>query len=165
MGAGTKSTLWGSGGIGYSSKTELWATPQDFFTQLDDEFHFDLDVCASPTNAKCSRYFTSADDGLAQDWQGRCWMNPPYGRTIGEWMNKAHASALSGATVVCLVPARTDTSWWHKYAMRASEIRLVCGRLKFGDCSAPAPFPNAVVVFRPPSEDESKGPAFSSLSR
>jgi phage N-6-adenine-methyltransferase len=145
----SKSSLWRSGGAGFASKTDNWATPQNFFDALDIEFRFELDVCASEGNAKCSRYFTTQDDGLSQSWSGRCFMNPPYGRVIGEWMKKAYLSSLEGATVVCLVPARTDTAWWHDWAMRASEIRLVRGRLKFGDGKAPAPFPSAVVVFRP----------------
>jgi phage N-6-adenine-methyltransferase len=131
----------------FSSRTDLWATPQDFFDRLNAEFRFTLDVCATPENAKCTRYFTRADDGLAQSWTGVCWMNPPYGREISAWMQKAYTSAQQGATVVCLVPARTDTAWWHDYAAKAAEIRFVRGRLKFGDSQNSAPFPSAVVVF------------------
>lgn len=130
-----------------SSATDLWATPQDFFDKLDDEFGFTLDVCASPENAKCDRYFTKADDGLTQEWTGVCWMNPPYGREIGHWMRKALESSATGATVVCLVPARTDTAWWHDCAMRG-EVRFIRGRLKFGGHTNSAPFPCAVVIFR-----------------
>lgn len=125
-----------------------WETPLDFFRQWDEKFHFDLDVCATPENAKCARYFTREDDGLAQDWTGHvCWMNPPYGRGIINWMRKAYESALGGAVVVCLVPARTDTTWWHEYAMRG-RIYFVRGRLKFGGSPNNAPFPSAVIVFR-----------------
>jgi len=131
-----------------SSATDLWATPQDFFDKLHAEFAFEVDVCASPENAKCERYFTKEDDGLAQDWFGSCWMNPPYGREIGKWMKKAKEAVEWGATtVVCLVPARTDTAWWHDYAM-AGEIRFIRGRLKFGGHKNSAPFPCAVVIFR-----------------
>ena len=131
-----------------SSNTDLWETPQDFFDRLDAEFHFDLDVCALPENAKCKRYFTPTQDGLLQDWRGVCWMNPPYGRKIGAWMKKAYEAAVhGGATVVCLVPARTDTAWWHEYAMQG-EIRFIRGRLKFGGAKNSAPFPSAVVVFK-----------------
>lgn len=130
-----------------SSATDLWATPQDFFDKLNDEFAFTLDVCATSENAKCCDYFTKDDDGLIQEWQGVCWMNPPYGRGIGAWLKKAYEASTTGATVVCLVPARTDTSWWHDYAMRG-EIRYVRGRLKFGGHKNSAPFPCAVVVFR-----------------
>jgi phage N-6-adenine-methyltransferase len=137
----------------FSSKTDLWATPLDFFQRLDAAFRFELDVCALPTNAKCPRYFTPDDDGLAQDWRGTCWMNPPYGREIGAWIEKAYRSAKdNGATVVCLVPARVDTRWWHDYCARG-EVHFVKGRLKFGDSPNAAPFPNAVVVFRPTVAD------------
>ena len=132
----------------FSSKTDLWATPQSFFDDLDSEFGFELDVCALPSNAKCERYFTPADDGLSQTWRGVCWMNPPHGKEIGLWMRKAYLSSRQGATVVCLVPARTDTRWWHDYAMRG-QIRFIKGRLKFGDAKANAPFPSAVVIFQP----------------
>jgi phage N-6-adenine-methyltransferase len=131
-----------------SSETDLWATPQDFFDRINAEFGFSLDVCATPNNAKCSCYFTVEDDGLAQEWAGTCWMNPPYGREIDKWMRKAWESSLEGATVVCLVPARTDTRWWHDYAMRG-EIRFIKGRLKFGAATTSAPFPSAIVIFRP----------------
>lgn len=120
----------------------------EFFDDLDSEFGFELDVCALPSNAKCERYFTPADDGLSQTWSGVCWMNPPYGKEIGLWMRKAYLSSRQGATVVCLVPARTDMRWWHDYAMRG-QIRFIKGRLKFGDAKANAPFPSAVVIFQP----------------
>lgn len=134
--------------VHFSSKTVVWGTPQDFFDKLNAEFGFETDVCAIAENAKCPRYFTPEMDGLAKEWRGVCWMNPPYGREIGAWMRKAYESSKAGATVVCLVPARTDTRWWHDYAMRG-EIRFIKGRLKFGGCAVNAPFPNAVVIFRP----------------
>ena len=135
--------------VHFSSKTSEWETPQDFFDLLNSEFHFELDVCAKPENAKCPRYFTPEEDGLKQEWRGVCWMNPPYGREIGRWVKKAYESAKEGATVVCLLPARTDTSWWHDYCMMADEIRFIRGRLKFGGAKHPAPFPSAIVIFRP----------------
>ena len=125
-----------------------WETPQDFFAALHAEFGFTLDVAAQPNNAKCARYFTREDDGLTQSWTGICWCNPPYGKTMAQWMRKAYESAQQGATVVCLVPARTEMEWWHTYAMRG-EIRYVKGRLKFGGSPYNAPFPSAVVIFRP----------------
>lgn len=132
-----------------TSATDLWSTPQDFFDNLDAEFHFTCDVCALPENAKCARYYTPTDDGLTQRWSGVCWMNPPYGKVIGKWMQKAYESSITGgATVVCLVPARTDTAWWHDYAMRG-EIRFIRGRLKFGSSKNSAPFPSAIVIFYP----------------
>jgi len=104
----------------FSSKTDLWATPMDFFNTLNKEFRFETDVCATHENAKCSKYFTLQQDGLKQEWHGTCWMNPPYGRDIGKWIEKAHRSAnQNGATVVCLVPARVDTRWWHDYCSEA----------------------------------------------
>lgn len=133
--------------VHFSSATDLWATPQAFFDELNKEFGFELDVCALPENAKCEKYYTPEIDGLKQQWRGICWMNPPYGREIGAWMEKAYESSLEGATVVCLVPARTDTRWFHDFAMRG-EIRFIKGRLKFGDSKNSAPFPSAVVVFR-----------------
>lgn len=136
-----------SNSVHFSSATDLWATPQEFFDELDKEFGFELDVCALPENAKCEKYYTPDIDGLKQQWRGTCWMNPPYGRKIGAWMKKAYESSLDGATVVCLVPARTDTRWFHDFAMRG-EIRFIKGRLKFGDAKNSAPFPSAVVVFR-----------------
>lgn len=128
-----------------------WGTPQDLFDRLNSIWNFELDVCASDSNAKCAFYFTEEQDGLAQDWAGAtCWMNPPYGRIIGKWMQKAYEESLKGATVVCLVPARTDTAWWHDYAMKG-QIEFLRGRIKFvhpeGGLSQSAPFPSAIVVF------------------
>lgn len=134
--------------VHFSSATDLWATPQDFFDKQNEIYGFTLDVCATADNAKCPRYFTEADNGLAQPWDGVVWMNPPYGRTIGQWMKKAYESSLAGATVVCLVPARTDTAWWHDYAMKG-QIEFIRGRLKFGSAKNSAPFPSALVVFKP----------------
>ncbi|AGR47507.1 DNA N-6-adenine-methyltransferase [Brevibacillus phage Abouo] len=131
----------------FTSSTDLWETPQEFFNQLNQEFGFQIDVCALPENAKCERYFSPDEDGLQQEWTGICWMNPPYGRQIGKWIKKAYESSLNGATVVCLIPARTDARWWHDYCMKG-EIRLVKGRLKFGSSKWSAPFPNALVIFK-----------------
>lgn len=130
----------------FSSATDQWETPQAFFDALDAEFHFDVDVCALPDNAKCAAFYTPDLDGLSQEWTGTCWMNPPYGRQIGAWVKKAYESAKNGATVVCLLPARTDTAWWHDYCMRGV-VRFVRGRLKFGGAQNSAPFPSAVVIF------------------
>jgi phage N-6-adenine-methyltransferase len=134
--------------VHFSSKSNEWATPQDFFDRLDAEFHFDLDPCSDGFNAKCEKYFTIEDDGLAQDWHPHTvFMNPPYGRAISDWIRKAFEEAQKGATVVALIPSRTDTRYWHDYVMKAKEIRFVRGRLKFGDGKNSAPFPSAVVVF------------------
>ncbi len=134
-------------GVHYSSETPEWSTPQDLFDQLDAEFHFTLDVCATDENAKCASYFTAADDGLARPWEGVCWMNPPYGDVIPAWVAKARNSTLDGRhTVVCLLPARVDTGWWWDHC-RYGEIRFLRGRLKFGGGENSAPFPSAVVIF------------------
>lgn len=132
--------------IHFSSKTDLWATPQDFFDKYNQIYNFDIDVCALPENAKCLIYFTPEQDGLKQKWYGKCWMNPPYGRTIKHWVKKAYESSLDGCVVVCLLPARTDTSWWHDFCVKG-KIEFIRGRLKFGGNKNPAPFPSAIVVF------------------
>lgn len=134
----------------FSSKTYEWSTPQSFFDHLNAEFGFTLDVCATKENAKCAQFFTKEQDGLLQPWSGVCWMNPPYGREIGKWVRKALASAsASCATVVCLVPARTETAWWHDWVIGGeAEVRFVRGRLRFSGMTVNAPFPSAVVIFR-----------------
>jgi phage N-6-adenine-methyltransferase len=139
--------------VHFSSASDDWPTPQDFFDDLNREFNFTLDPCSDEKNHKCASFFTAADDGLSQEWTGRVFMNPPYGRTIGKWMQKAFESvSTSCEVVVCLVPARTDTAWWHDYAMKG-EVRYIRGRLKFGGHKNSAPFPNAVVIFRNPFAD------------
>lgn len=133
----------------FSGKTDLWETPQDFFDKLNKEFHFDLDVCALPENAKCERYYTPKMDGLSQPWEGTCWCNPPYGREVGSWVRRALMSSIAGATVVMLLPARTDVKWFHEYIYEREsiEVRFIRGRLKFGGCKDNAPFPSMVVIF------------------
>jgi phage N-6-adenine-methyltransferase len=136
----------------YSSQKMDWETPQGLFDRLNAEFHFEWDVCASKENAKCACFFTEKDNGLSKSWKNKtCWMNPPYGWEIGLWMAKAYQESREGATVVCLVPSRTDTVWWHDYAMKG-EYRLLRGRLKFvkpdGTSKDAAPFPSAIVIFR-----------------
>ena len=133
----------------FSSKTAEWETPQAFFDLLNAQYHFETDVCATHENAKCKHYFTKEEDGLSKDWQGVCWMNPPYGREIGAWVKKAYFSFRQGATVVCLLPARTDTAWFHDYVKDKAEITFIRGRLKFGNAANSAPFPSMVAVYRP----------------
>ena len=133
----------------FSSKTDLWETPQDLFDKLNNEFHFTLDVCATPENAKCDSFYTKEQDGLSQPWKGVVWCNPPYGRQIGEWVRRAFLASVSGNTVVMLLPARTDTRWFHEYIYGKAEIRFIRGRLKFGGSKNSAPFPSMVVVFMP----------------
>jgi len=134
--------------VHYSSKSYEWETPTDLYSCVERVYHPTLDVCATADNAKCARYFTLQDDGLAQEWEGVCWMNPPYGREIGKWVRKAYEASRQGATVVCLLPARTDTAWWHDYVMGA-EITFLRGRLHFNNAKTGAPFPSALVVFKP----------------
>ena len=137
----------------FSSKTDLWETPQVLFDQLNNEFHFNLDVCALPENAKCAAYYTPEMNGLVQPWYGNCLCNPHYGRKIGEWVKRAHNYAMEDITTVMLLPARTDTQWFHDYILNPKrEIRFIRGRLKFGGAKNSAPFPSMVVVFRPKIE-------------
>lgn len=134
-----------------SAEKDEWETPQDLFNALDAEFGFTVDVCASPKNAKCDRYWTAGDDALALDWSGEvCWMNPPYSE-IDEWVAKARQTGHDGGTVVALVPSRTDVGWFWDHA-RHGEVRFLRGRLAFlddEDNTGPAPFPSALVVFGP----------------
>lgn len=135
-------------GVMFSSESDEWATPQWFYDALHKEFGFTLDPCTDGKNAKCPKFYTATDTPLLRDWGTETvFMNPPYSE-CADWMRKAYGAAQEGATVVCLVPARTDTDWWHRYAMKG-EIRLIRGRLKFGNAENSAPFPSAVIVFRP----------------
>lgn len=137
----------------FSSNTDQWSTPQDLFDRLDRIYRFETDVCALPENAKCERYFTPQMDGLRQEWTGVCWMNPPYGRKISLWVRKAYESARDNmATVVCLLPARTDTAWFHDYVQPHAYIEFIRGRLKFGGADNNAPFPSMIAVFFPGGE-------------
>lgn len=135
-----------------SSATDEWETPQDLFDSLDALYRFDLDVCATNENAKCRTWYTKEMDGLLQHWflEGRAaWMNPPYGRSIGAWMEKAYRESNKGMTVVCLLPARTDTAWFHDWVAEKAEVTFLRGRLKFGGCTNSAPFPSMIAVYRP----------------
>src|SRR3990172_1032571 len=146
-----------------STKDE-WATPADLFEALNREFAFTLDPCATPMNAKCARFFTRDDDGLSKCWAGEVvFMNPPYGRAIVRWMEKAYAES-NAATVVCLIPARTDTAWWHEFVMRSDEIRYLRGRVCFGGKGKPAPFPSAIAIFRG-GRNQNRGVRRRALSR
>ena len=132
----------------FSSQTDQWATPQAFFDNLNKEFGFTLDPCADDSNHKCHRYFTKEQNGLKQDWEHDIvFCNPPYGRAIKDWVKKSYESAMGGAKVVMLIPARTDTSYFHDYIYGKAEIRFIRGRLKFGDSKNSAPFPSMVVIF------------------
>jgi len=142
-----------------SSSKKEWCTPQDFYEQLNAEFGFTLDVAATQENSKCSAYFTKESDGLTQPWDapngGAVFCNPPYGREIGNWVKKAYDEARrQRTTIVMLLPARTDTAWFHDYIYDHcgfAEIRFLRGRLKFTDSQGkeywPAPFPSMVVIY------------------
>ena len=135
--------------VHFSSKTEEWATPQDTFNELNKEFNFDLDPCATDNNHKCDKYYTKEDNGLSQSWDNyRVFCNPPYGRVIKDWVKKA--SNARGGVVVMLIPARTDTKYFHEYIYNKKniEIRFIKGRLKFGDATNSAPFPSMIVIFK-----------------
>lgn len=135
----------------FSSKTDQWATPQEFFDKLNEEFHFTLDPCADEFNHKCDRFFTEKENGLVQDWSGETvFCNPPYGRETKKWVQKCFKEVHEGGCpcAVMLIPSRTDTQWFHQYIYQKAEVRFVKGRLKFGDSKNSAPFPSMVVVFR-----------------
>ena len=145
------------GGFGkdkFKSKGNELGTPHEFFERLDDEFHFTLDPCASPSNHKCENYFTEEVNGLEQDWSNDVvWMNPPFGNNLKDWVKKAYNEAQNGAVVVSLIPVRSNTNWWHSYCMKAKEIRLIRGRIKFiannGEpYSHGLPYPLALVIFQ-----------------
>jgi site-specific DNA-methyltransferase (adenine-specific) len=133
----------------FTSKTPEWETPQKFFDELNKEFHFTLDVCATKQNAKCKKYYSEKDDGLKKGWYGNVWCNPPYGREIGKWVEKAFLETHKGI-IVMLLPARTDTKYFHEYIYKKpwSEIRFIKGRLKFGNSTNSAPFPSMIVIFK-----------------
>ena len=141
--------------VHFLSQTNEWATPQRMFDELNEEFQFSLDPCATQDNAKCSKYFTKEVDGLSQSWDGeKVFMNPPYGREIGKWVQKMATSKLSLG--VALLPARTDTKWFHDYILGKAEIRFVKGRLKFGNAKDNAPFPSMIVIWNNKPSDEGK---------
>jgi phage N-6-adenine-methyltransferase len=132
---------------------ETWATPQSLFDSLNAEFDFVLDAAANDANHKCDIYFTKEDDGLAQDWypHKRIWLNPPYDSravrgNLMKWVGKAHSEAKKHCLVACLLPASTDTKWWHQYCVDG-EQRFIKGRLKFNDGQGRAPFGSVIVIF------------------
>ena len=130
----------------FSSAKDDWETPQWLFEKYDAIYHFTLDAASSDDNAKVANHYTARDNGLSQKWGGTVWLNPPYGRQIGKWVKKAYEESKDGATVVCLLPSRTDTKWFHEYCIKG-EITFIQGRLKFGNSKNSAPFPSMIVVF------------------
>lgn len=132
----------------FSSKSDEWSTPQDLFDVLNNEFKFTLDPCATDENAKCNLYFTISENGLEKSWAGnRVFCNPPYSK-IKKWVEKCAEEARKGVTVVMLIPARTDTTWFHEYIYKKAEIRFIKGRLRFGNSKNSAPFPSMIVIWR-----------------
>lgn len=132
----------------FSSASSEWETPQWLFDSLNSEFHFTLDAAATDQNHKCERYFTISDDALKQPWGSSTWLNPPYGRNVKKWVEKADAECRKGNTVVMLLFARTDTEWFHKYIYHRHEVRFIRGRIKFGGSKNNAPFPSMIVIMR-----------------
>lgn len=136
--------------IMFSSNTDEWSTPQDLYDKLNEEFHFDLDVCANETNHKCALYYDRKQDGLKMPWEGHVvWCNPPYGREIGKWVKKACIEHCTNkTTIVMLLPARTDTIWFHDHILGWADIRFLKGRLKFGESKNSAPFPSMLAIYK-----------------
>ena len=137
----------------FTSKKDDWETPRKLFEELNKEFSFDVDVAASDENAKLPKYFTKEDDALVHNWDGNVFCNPPYGRQIGKWLQKGYEEHLreQDRVIVFLIPARTDTSYWHNFIFDKAEIRFLRGRLKFevgGESKDAAPFPSALVIYK-----------------
>lgn len=145
----------------FSSKSDEWETPQELFNELNKQFNFTLDPCSTDENHKCNKYYTQNNDGLKQNWENEIvFCNPPYGNSISKWVEKCYKESLKGATIVMLIPSRTDTKWQHKYIFEyAKAICFIKGRLKFINRLLPswnedgnfnissAPFPSQIVVF------------------
>lgn len=145
--------------VHFKSGNKEWETPDSVFKPLEKEFNIVLDVCANDKNTKCRTFLDKGVNSFTASWKdtlkglgdsdSACWMNPPYGRGIDRWIKKAHEEALKGVVTVALVPARTDTLWFHNYIHNKQEVRFIKGRIKFVDASSSAPFPSMVVIFRP----------------
>lgn len=148
----------------FTSRTEEWGTPDYVFLPLNKEFDFQVDVCATSENTKCKVFFNKSVDGLKREWSPfRCWMNPPYGKSISKWMKKAFEESQRGALVVSLIPSRTDTRWWHEWVMKSAEVRFISGRVNFSNQSAKgqnskqsAPFPSCIAIYFPELENPYK---------
>ncbi len=135
--------------VHFSSQSNEWSTPQDFFDKLNREFNFTLDPCATKENAKCERFFTVEDNGLSKQWGGSVFCNPPYGRELKKWVKKSSEEVSNCKVIVMLIPARTDTSYFHDFIYKKPnvQIRFLRGRLKFGESKNSAPFPSMLVIF------------------
>ncbi len=148
--------------VHFSDKRPDWATPEDFFKQIDKEFSFTLDPCASDINHKCKNYYTKEQDGLLLPWTGNVFVNPPYGNAINMWVRKAYLEIQSDncETVVGLFPSRTDTGWFHDYIYNRSEIRFLRGRIRFEGADHSAPFPSMLVIWKKEYMNNSEGSFF-----
>ena len=137
--------------VHFMSESNEWATPQDFFNKLNNEFNFTLDPCCTKETAKCKKYYTIEDDGLSQDWSNEIvFMNPPYGRKTGKWIEKAYNESLKGAIVVCLIPARPETGYWWNYIWGKAKVRFIKKRMVFGKNGVfknAAPFPSCIIIY------------------
>lgn len=149
--------------VHFQHSDKEWETPDSLFKPLEEEFNITLDVCATSENTKCNAYYDKKSDGLKREWsvvlllKGSCWMNPPYGKGIEKWVKKAYDETFNGVTTVALLPARTDTQWFHDYVNTGDfEIRFLKGRIKFVGAEYSAPFPSMVVIFSPKKENKLK---------
>lgn len=132
-----------------TSNKQDWSTPQGFFDELDKEFDFTLDPCATQENAKCKKFYTEEDNGLIQDWSGeRVFCNPPYGPQLKLWVKKCFEEGQK-TLVVLLIPSRTETAYFHDYIQGKAEIRFIRGRLRFSGSKINAPFPSLLAIYRP----------------
>ncbi|MCK9458739.1 MAG: phage N-6-adenine-methyltransferase [Proteobacteria bacterium] len=136
----------------FNSVKQDWETPDELFNKLDEEFHFNWDLAASESNKKCDLFYSETDNALIQEWKGSCWLNPPYGDKNGklkDWVIKSYKESQKycTTTIVMLIPARTNTNWWHEYCMKAKEIKFIRGRPKFSGATQGLPQPLALVVF------------------
>ena len=133
-----------------TSNSNEWATPKLFYEELNKEFNFTLDPCSTDENHKCEKYYTIKENGLIQDWgENIVFCNPPYGTAIKQWVKKCYEeNKKNNITIVMLIPARTDTTYFHEYIYNKAEIRFIKGRLKFNDGKNPAPFPSMLVIYR-----------------
>lgn len=137
----------------FDSIKQDWTTPKILFNKLNEEFNFEYDLAADKDNALCSKFYTKENDGLKQSWEGICWLNPPYGDKTSkmvDWIKKSYNDSQTNPnlTVVMLIPARTNTKWFHNYCMKAAEVRFICGRPKFGDSKHGLPQPLILLVFK-----------------
>ena len=130
----------------FAAKSVEYETPLSLFDPLNKEFCFTTDVCSTHDNKKVAHHWTKEEDGLSQKWEGVCWCNPPYGREMPNWIRKAIEASKEGTTTVMLIPARTNTGWWHELVMPHFEIRFVRGRPKFNGGEHGLPFPLAILV-------------------